>query len=95
MRDNIFAEVYEDPFVTNEEWFPLLADNVNSAPGDDIPSLAAYRRVRVATMFFIVRRQVRATEHLIESPIADDGFDGAGRLSLAHLVKDWFLSDPA
>ena len=59
MSDNIFAKVYEDPFLSTEEWVPLLSDNTNAPVGLDMPSFSARRGVRVAAFFFNVRKSRR------------------------------------
>ena len=95
MRDNIFADAFEDPFATTEEWVPLLSDNTNSAPGQRLPSLVAYRGIRAAATIFIVRRAPSRRDPTIETPIASGDFDAAGRVSLATRVRDWFPGAPA
>ncbi|MEM9710462.1 MAG: hypothetical protein AAF871_16960 [Pseudomonadota bacterium] len=97
MSDNIFADVYEEPFTTLEEWFPLLADNLNSPPGTDIPSLAAYRRIRVATMFFIIKKTTKPVGcSAPDIPIGlDHHFEAEPAVTLIGRMRDWFLSDPA
>jgi len=88
MRDNIFAEVFDDPFSTREEWFPLWADNSNAPPGADLPCFASYRRVSVAAFFFIIRKS--KVPGAAGRPVAAP----AGR-TLMGRVEHWFLSDPA
>ena len=95
MRDNIFAEVYQTPYTMEEEWVPLVADNRNSPIGQDIPSLSARRRVRVATAFVTVHRGRPRRDVVIETPIVAERFEAAERVSLTGRVKEWFLSDPA
>lgn len=88
MSDNIFTSVFDDPFQSTEEWFPLVADNTNAAPGVDMPSFAAYRRVRVAAFFFIIKK---ARVHKAQ------GRSRAAKpaLTLVGRQKAWYLSDPA
>ena len=94
MRDNIFAEVFEQPFGTDEEWVPLYCDNTNSAPGDDVPSLAAYRGIRAAATIFTIRHAASRRDMTIETPIASGDFDASGRVSLAGRVRNWFPTAP-
>lgn len=95
MADNIFADIGQEPFALSEEWFPLLADNVNCAPGVNIPSFSTYRRVRVAAMFFLVRKRARRRDLTIETPIGVDEFEPGGRVTLVGRARHWFRSDPA
>lgn len=88
MSDNIFTSVYDDPFKSSEEWFPLAADNTNAAPGVDMPSFAAYRRVRVAAFFFIIRKARRILpwqRAQASAPV----------LTLVGREASWYRSDPA
>lgn len=88
MSDNIFTNVYDDPFVSSEEWFPLLADNTNAPLGVELPSFAAYRRVRVAAFFFIIQKtRGPARQRVEQTPLPAMTLVGRG--------QDWFLSDPA
>jgi len=94
MRDNIFADVFEDPFATGEEWIPLSCDNTNSAPGDDVASIAAYRGICAAATIFTIRHVAVRRDVTIETPIASGDFDASGRVSLAGRVRNWFPTAP-
>jgi len=94
MRDNIFANVFDEPFATNEEWVSLFCDNTNSAPWDDVPSLAAYRGIRAAATIFIIRRVPAQRDITIETPIASRDFDAGERMTLAARVRNWFPIAP-
>ena len=95
MSENVFSGPFEDPFVPEEEWIPLQADNMNSSPGVDMPTFAEYRPLRVAAMMITVDVCTPRPRQTLETAIAAEDFDASGRVRLASRVRDWFLSDPA
>ena len=95
MSDNIFASVVTDPFHKNEEWVLLVSDNENAPIGMDIPSFAARRRVRVATVFFNIERRKSYVKPKGSMLNWAHEREGPPRELPAERVHHWFLSDPS
>lgn len=94
MRDNVFKETGEPAFEVEERWFPLLSQNGNCAPGDDVLSLSARRGVRVATTCFVVRRGRPLAGGGLRRESGPEWLELGGRASLAARAQERFPSDP-